>query len=240
MKPAIMFRRTVLAALLTGAALAAGIAAAAPAGLHQAAAAKRANGDAFSAAQRDFSQFVQAQLRRNGALPDGFPLDVKSAQELRSAAIAYGFPVYTIDPPELLAGRGTMQSMARHTNVWRFVIAVGPRPIGMATVEKVNGRFEVVEYGAALLAKDLNVLAGQHGNGDKSNLRMVRIFQARSDLLEVTGSDGRARFAPMHSARQSLPLPQSAAMGKAGALLEEQDLHEPLRTAVRQNLAAPR
>lgn len=240
MKSASMFRRTLLAALLASAALAGGSAAAARADIHQAAAAKRANGDALSAAQRDFGQFVQAQLRRSGPLPDGFPLEVKTARELKDATITYGFPVYTIDPPELLAGRGTMQSMARHTNVWRFVIAIGQRPVGMATVEKVNGRFEVVEYGAAVLAKDLNVLAAQHGNGDKSNLRMVRIYQARSDLLEVTGSDGRARFAPMHSARQSLPLPQAASMGKGAGLLEEQDLHEPLRTAVKQNLAAPR
>lgn len=244
MQKTMTLRRTLMAAVLGSAALfanAANAATTAPPGAPQAspAAIKRATSAAQAAAQRDFAQFVQMHLQRQGGLAADFPLAVTSADELRSATIAYGFPVYTIDPPAMLAGRGSMQSMARQTGAWRFVIAVAGRAVGLATVEKVNGRYETVAYGGAVLAKDLAALAGHYGNADKSNLRFLRIFQARSDLLEVMGEDNRARFAPMHSARQSLMLqPQAMKHGVPSGLLDETELQQPLRSAIRQNMAA--
>ena len=199
---------------------------------------RNSTAEALGAEQRDFSQFVAHQLRRQGA-PIDFPLDVADLQDLKDAKIEYGFAVHTIDPPELLAGRGSMQSMARHANQWRFVITLHQRAIGMTTVEKTNGRYETVAYGAAVLAKDLDAVAAVHGNADKSNLRFLRIYQARSDLLEVIGQDGRERFAPLHSARESLLLAQRSKDGNSG-LLDESELVQPLRAAVKQNMAASR
>lgn len=235
-------RRKVLAAMLGAGVLGSALLGAVPAPAHAANegaqfAARRANNDALAAAKRDFAQFVETQLRRPGGLPAGFPLEVTNVDDLKQAQVSYGFPVFTIDPPDMLAGRGTMQSMTKHTNSWRFVITLADRPIGMATVERNQGKFETVAYGGAVLSKDLDALARHHGNADKSNLRFVRIYQARADLLEVMGADNRARFAPMHSARQSLAL--KAAPDRAD-LLEEQDLQQPLRTAIKQNLDAMR
>ena len=232
------FRHQLLGALLCGASLmlAAPAASAAPADFAQQAAAKNATGQALAAARSDFAQFVAHQLQRQGA-PADFPLDVADLQDLKGATVSYGFAVQTIDPQTLLAGRGNMQSMARHANQWRFVIMLNERAIGMATVEKNNGRYETVAYGGAVLAKDLDAVAAVHGNADKSNLRFVRIYQARADLLEVVGQDGRARFAPLHSARESLLLQQRRKDGNNG-LMEESDLTLPLRAAVKQNMAA--
>lgn len=233
-------RRTILSAMLGGAVLLGGVSLPAHAAPETPqAAAKRADGEALAAARRDFASFIDAQLRRPGGIPEGFPLEVRSADDLKTAQVSYGFPVHTIDPPEMLAGRGSMQSMAKPTGTWRLVITQAGRPIGMATVDRIRGRFETVSYGGAVLSKDLDALARRHGNADKSNLRFVRIYQARADLLEVTGDDRRARFAPMHSARQSLALQPMLKQGDAG-LLEEQDLQQPLRTAIKQNLDAMR
>ncbi len=233
-------RHHLLAALLSGASLmfAAPAASAAPNNIAQQAAIKHATADALSAAQRDFSQFVAHQLRRQGA-PADFPLDIASLHDLKDAKISYGFAVHTVDPPELLAGRGNMQSMARHANQWRFVIALHDRPIGLATVEKINGRYQTVAYGGAVLAKDLDAVAVVHGNADKSNLRFMRIYQARSDLIEVTATNGQARFAPLHSARESLLLKQRHKESSDG-LLDESEFMQPLRSAVKQNMAASR
>lgn len=196
---------------------------------------------ALAAAQRDFAQFAAHQLQvRSGGAPVDFPLEIADLQDLKEARVSYGFPVYTIDPPELMAGRGSMQGMARQTPQWRFVITLRNRPIGMATVERHQGKFETVSYGAAVLAKDVDAMMNFHGNADKSNLRFVRIYQAKADLLEVVGQDGRARFAPLHSARESLLLQQRASKeGKrADELMEEADLVQPLRGAVKLNMAA--
>jgi hypothetical protein len=79
------------------------------------------------------------------------------------------------------------------------------------------------------------VLMNRHGNADKSNLRFVRIFQARSDLIEVTDPrDGRTRYAPLHSARESLKL-----AAPDSALVDEAELLQPLRAAVKTNLDTP-
>lgn len=192
---------------------------------------------AFAAAQRDLSQFINHQLQlRPGAAPDGFPLDVRDVRELKDARIGYGFPVYTIDPDQLMKGRGSMKSMARHARQWRFVVLLGERPIGLATVEQHEGRFETVSYGAAVLSKDLDALAQAHGNGDRSNLRLLRIYQARSDLLEVETAGG-TRYAPLFSARASLPLQRADAFGRpTAALADEAELLPALRAAVKRNL----
>jgi len=247
MQSKMQFRRTLVATLLA----AAGLAFASPSTFAQAPnayaaqqmAPKRALAEAMSAAQRDLAQFAAHQLKTRGkGAPADFPLDVTDLQELKEAMIAYGFAMHTIDPSELIAGRSTMQRMAKPINQWRFVITLRNRPIGMATVERNGGRYETVAYGAAVLAKDVDALAATHGNADKSNLRFVRIFQARSDLLEVVTTDGRARFAPMHSARESLMLQQRASKDgiRSDGLLDDADLVQPLRTAVKQNLEASR
>ncbi len=238
------FRLTLAAAVLGGASLMMAspfVAAQTPNGLLEAPN-KRSAAEALITAQRDFAQFAAHQLQRKDGAPADFPLDVNDLHDLKSASISYGFPVYTIDPPDMLAGRGSMRAMAKPVNEWRFVIMLGQRAIGLATVEKINGHFETVAYGAAVLAKDLDAAASYYGNADKSNLRFLRIYQARSDLLEVAGQDGVARFAPLHSARESLMLQQRANKeGKPGAdLLEESDLLQPLRSAVKQNMAASR
>lgn len=245
MQPLPHFRRTLLAALFSAAALAGALPAATaqPVNPGQQQAARQLTSHAMAAAQRDLAQFAAHQLQaRNGSAPVDFPLEINDVQDLKEAKIAYGFPVYTIDPPELMAGRSSMQRLARQTQQWRFVITLRDRAIGMATVERINGKFETVAYGAAVLAKDVDALMGFHGNADKSNLRFVRVFQARSDLLEVTGRDGRARFAPLHSARESLLLQQRASKdGNPGAdLMEESELVHTLRDAVKHNLEAAR
>jgi hypothetical protein len=194
---------------------------------------------AFAAAQHDLSQFINHQLQR-GSAPEGFPFDVQDLRTLKDARIGYGFPVYTVDPDQLLNGRGKLKSMARHANQWRFVVLLGERPIGLATVERQQGGFETVAYGAAVLSKDLDALANAHGNADRSNLRLLRLYQARSDLLEVETAGG-ARYAPLFSARASLPLQRADAFGRpTAALAEEAELLPALRAAVKRNLGEHR
>ena len=237
MRKILPIRRTLLAALMGGALLSSSGAFAQPAVDKQQD--KHASSQAFAAAQRDLAQFANHQGAGN--LSGAFALAVTNLQDLKQATVSYGFPVYTVDPAELIAGRSTLKAMAKPVNQWRFVITLKDQPIGLATVEKNKGKYETVSYGAAVLAKDLDAAARQHGNADKSNLRFLRIYQARSDFLEVDSADGRGRFAPLHSARHSMQM-QSATgeVGKSGStLLDETDLVTPLRAIVKQNMSTP-
>jgi hypothetical protein len=196
---------------------------------HAAPPARDAVAEAFKVAQRDFDKFVEHQLSKPGI--DGLPFDVADQKELKRARISYGFPIYTVNPDELVAGKRGMQGLTQATGQFRFVIAAGGKAVGLATVEKRNGQYETVAYGAAVLARDVDALMARHGNADKSNLRFVRVFQARSDVLEVKdANNGHTRYAPLHSARESLRM--------ADSLVEEADLLQPLRSAVKANLNA--
>ncbi|WP_374438305.1 hypothetical protein [Inhella sp.] len=196
--------------------------------------------EALAAAQRDFQAFVRRSLANHeGTLPDGFPFEVNDLQDLQNARLAYGFEVHTVDPQDLFDPRAELSRRAKPTGTWRFVVQLEGRPIGLATVQQHNGRWETVSFGATVLAKDVDAVMGRHANGARSNVRFIRVFQAQSDFLEVQDArDGRARFAPLFSARQSLLLqPQRAGVAADPAGLAEQaDLIEPLRAAVRKNL----
>ncbi|GJJ03531.1 hypothetical protein RugamoR64_40690 [Duganella rhizosphaerae] len=194
---------------------------------------------ASSAVRRDFTQFVQYQVQNHaGSAPQGFPLEVADVQDLKDARIAYGFPVYTVAPADLLAGRSELRTLAKPTGIWRFVITLADQPIGLATVEQVNGKWETVAYGAAVMAKDLDAAMSAYANAERSNVRVLRIYQAQSDLLEVHGGQGgAARYAPLHSARQSLLLQRK---GTGDGLLDASELLEPLRAAVKKNLESAR
>jgi len=204
---------------------------------------------AMAAAQADFAEFVRHNIKtRSGTASDDFPLEVNDVQDLKDARIAYGFPVYTIDPNDVLS-RSQMQSKAKATGEWRFVITLHDKPIGIATLEKENGRWETTSYGATVLAKDVDAAMGVHGDAQRSNVRFIRVFQAQSDFLEVTGADGRARFAPLHSARESLLMSQRAKKSRAAGvaadsavssdgLMDQADFLEPLRATVKANLDA--
>jgi len=191
--------------------------------------AKADNGAALQAAKRGLAQFAEHQQAiRPGSAPVDFPLDITDVGDLKQAKVSHGFEVYTVDPKELLA-RGDLASLAKPTGEWRFVISLHGKPIGLATVQQVNGRYETVAYGASVLAKDVDAAMAVHGNSARSNLRFIRIYQARSDLLEVD----RAKFAPLHSARESLLLRKNG-----NQLVDGTDLLEPLRAAVKANIEA--
>ncbi|MFZ6746719.1 hypothetical protein ACO0LC_26125 [Undibacterium sp. JH2W] len=195
-----------------------------------------------AAAQRDFADFVQFNVqRRGGTLPAEFPLEVNDVQDLKDAKISYGFPVYSIPPQDVLAGRSDLRSLAKATGEWRFVISLHDTPIGLATLRQDNGRWGITSYGGSVLAKDVDAAIAVHGNSTRSNLRFIRIYQAMSDFLEVVSpTDARARFAPLQAARQTLLLQQrSEKTGTAsanGGLLEQSDILDPLRASIKTNM----
>lgn len=186
-------------------------------------------------------------------VPQNFPLAVDRYGDLRKLSLGAGFEVNTIDPASLLyAGRGAdLGRMSRGTDVWKFVIALDGRPVGLLEMNKVQGQWQAVGAGAAKLAEEVVAAAPMTGDGA---FRFVRIYQATSDLIEVRGAGGGSRFVPMQSARRSLALDPSqggtqarkadaaVALGtRADAAgpdvaLTSEDLLPSLQTAVRGNL----
>jgi len=194
------------------------------------------------AAQQGLAEYKQGKLQAYADLaPDNLALDVSGMDELMQTRIGQGFEVYTVKPQDVTGGRTDLSGMAVPTGSWRFVVQVADKPVGLVTVEMVDGRWEAVSFGGAALAREYEAMRVAHGNAEGSNLRFIRVYQAQSDLMEVTSAtDGKSRFAAMKSARESLlrfGLNKAQPDANAG-LFDPSQLLESLRAAVSKNMDA--
>ena len=192
------------------------------------------------AAQQGLAEYKQSKLQAYANLsPDNMAFDVSDMEELMQARVGQGFEVYTVKPQDVAGGRTDLSGMATPTGSWRFVVQVDDKPVGLVTVEMVDGRWQAVSFGAAGLAREYEAMRVAHGNADASNLRFIRIYQAQSDLMEVTSAaDGKSRYAAMKSARESLlrfGLNKVQPDANAG-MFDASQLMESLRAAVSKNM----
>lgn len=169
---------------------------------------------------------------KNGDLPEGFPFEVNDISELKNATLGLGFEIYSAHPQTLLAGGRPFDQMLIGTGVWNFVVLVDKNPVALLELEKVNGKWQVNGAGAAKLAQDVYVSTQNHAGKDA--FRFVRIYQATADFMEVKDMEGRARFAPLLAARQSLRNIQSS--NTETPLPASQDVLPALQDAVRNHL----
>ncbi|MBR7799532.1 hypothetical protein [Undibacterium fentianense] len=167
-----------------------------------------------------------------GSLPSGFPFDVNDLSELKTAELGLGFEVYSAHPQTLLAGGRPFEQMVMGTGVWNFVVLVDKHPVALLEMEKFNGKWQVNGAGASKLAQD--VMASTQNHAGRNAFRFIRIYQATADFLEVKDLEGKAKFAPLIAARQSLRM--TNAIAADASLAGGQDILPSLQEAVRGHL----
>jgi hypothetical protein len=165
-------------------------------------------------------------------LPEDAPIAVATYGELQKVSLGIGFEVNTIDPAALMyaGANADLGRLTRPTGLWKFVILSQGRPVGLLEMDRVQGQWQAIGAGSSRLAEDVMAAAPKTGDG---SFRFVRVYQARSDLLQVHGQDNRSRFVPMSSARGALALADTQA---SRPTLTSQDLLPSLQTAVRAGL----
>lgn len=199
---------------------------------------------AQAAAEQGLADYVARKQQHGGAGASAF--DLGRPADLANMRIDGGFEVHTIAPKDLVAGRGDLRHMAQPTGIWRFFVKVAGKPVGLVTVQRMEGRWQAVSFGGAGLAQELSDLMAEHADVGADHLRFIRVHQAQTDLLEVTSpADLQARYALLASARAALAASLQAARGvddpvpaAAPRLVDTYDLLEPLRSAVKRSLAA--
>lgn len=199
----------------------------------QASAAKEPTGlrSAAETGLRSLITDLTKDLKAN-SLPDAFPFDVNDLSELKNAKLGLGFEVFSAHPQTLLAGGRPFEQMLLGTGVWNFVVLSDGHPIALLEMEKVNGKWQVNGAGASKLAQDVHATSVNHAG--KNAFRFVRIYQATADFMEVKDMEGRARYAPLLAARQSLRMSAPSAEVLPGA---SADVLPELQEAVRSHLA---
>ena len=202
------------------------------------------------AAERALPSLVEREIgNRHPPLSNRiFSVDPPGA--LRDAVIGYGFEVYLIDAALLLAGSDIDKSL-RRTGVWRFIVMLGDRPIGLVTVARVHGRWKTVQVGGAGLAEDISsAIGGYVRDPSAPHMRFIRSDQGLADFIEViargTGtSQAEPAYIPLLSAQELASASRSNST--AGAIdaskreaLNERRIIDALRASVQRGLTDPR
>jgi hypothetical protein len=156
--------------------------------------------------------------------------------EVDSATLGKGFEVFTVPPDSLLKGEASkdLSSLAISTNLWQFVIVAGGKAKVLLTVGFMDRGWAPVSMGSAGLAKELGKVLETWPESAGYQYKLIRIYQAKSDFLEISLGGKAIGVIPLISARVSMGI------GKQG--FDPQDLYNSegvtmrMRAVVRKNL----
>ena len=128
--------------------------------------------------------------------------------EVEAAALGEGFRIFTVSPDALLrAAAGVdISSLAVPTAPWQFLIMTKGKAAALLTVDLVEGRWVPVSLGSAGLAGQLDQLRRSWPPSDGYEFRIIRIYQARSDFVEISQGGAVIGILPLTSARVALGL----------------------------------
>jgi len=172
-----------------------------------------------------------------------------SPSAMRDASIGYGFEVYLVDPASLLAGNDIDKSL-RRTGIWRFIVVLDDRAIGLMTVARVHGQWKAVQVAGAGLAQDIsNAVADYVRDPSAPQLRFVRSEQGLADFIQITArgtgtSSAEPAYVPLLSAQEfaspsrfNSPTGASAAVASKREALSERRIIDALRASIERGMS---
>ncbi len=175
---------------------------------------------------------------------DALPVDelnlygFASTDELGIAQLGDPIEIVTMTPDDLKAASDSNADKLspRALAQWYVPIIVDGRYRALLSVDRTGGAWEVVGLSAAQLARELEQVtqqlpaeASRDGLSGLEAPKLLRIFQARADLLYVKASQGEY-LVPLQSARLALKVTQEEWLTPASAVPR-------LQTAVESALA---
>ena len=182
--------------------------------------------EVVQAAQNGICDFVNAETSGNSPSP------LSGKASLDNAVIGHGFQVYSAPPMTLVNGSG-LRPIIAPMGVWRFVAVNDGNPVSLITVAKVEGNWRAVSVGGARLAAEVHQVMEQWPAQKGYSYRFIRIFQARADFIEITGSGKLTGFVPLTASRLAFGLEGTF---DAGALLQESEVLTSLRGIIKERM----
>lgn len=147
------------------------------------------------------------------------------------------FRVHIVDPRAILE-KADIAGAAAPIEQYCFLAMRGTSPVGLLTVEMIDGRWQAADFGAAQMAVEVNQVFDAWPAEKGYAVRYLRVNQAMSDLFEITDSQQRkGGIIPLTSARISLGLDQ-VEFSPVDVLSDTDAIHG-LQKAVRRNLDKP-
>lgn len=184
------------------------------------------------AAQAGICDFAGAELapgKSIAASDKGMPVD---------PALHHGFQVYTVTPPELMNVKSSgLTSIISPTGLWRFVVLAGSQPVSLLTVAQVDGAWKAVSIGGAQLAGEVNRVIEKWPAKSGYSHRFLRIYQARTDFIEISRNGQSIGFVPLAAARVTFGITGAF---DPGAVLHASEVTKPLQNIVAQTMIRSR
>ena len=159
--------------------------------------------EVISAAQQGIGTFVKAPQARNLHM-FGF----STQQLINGAILGQGFQVFSISPAQLLAQGSSQEldALALPTNLWQFLIVTGGKPASLLTVDLFEGQWTAVSIGASGLATELASLLEAWPPSSGYRYRLIKVYQAKSDFMEIFQGEQTLGMVPFTSGRIALGL----------------------------------
>jgi len=144
------------------------------------------------------------------------PQDLKilgflNQSEADNAELGEGFQLYTIHPDDVLSYRenlGDLSSMLIPTDEWQFIILTKGQAKSLLTVDLMGNRWEAVGIGGARLARQLAEIVERYPSNAGYGHKFIRLYQARSDFVEISNEGRTIGIIPLVSARIAMGLQQ--------------------------------
>lgn len=146
------------------------------------------------------------------------------------------FHVYTIDPTDILSEDSAQDilSYTTPTSQWQAMILKEGKAISLLTIDLINEKWLPVSFGASELANQLGGILEVWPASKDYDYRLIRIYQATSDILEVTQGRNLIGFIPLGTARRSIGLEQQKI--NTQNLRTSVEILKVIRPTVEQNL----
>lgn len=164
-------------------------------------------------------------------------LGFESQADVDNAELGEGFQIFTIHPDKLLNESASQElyDLVTPTTQWQFLILVRGKANALLTVDLVNGKWTPVSIGSAGLAKQLSDLLSAWPATSGYQHRLIRVYQAQSDFIELSQEGKIIGILPLTSLL-------AAIQGDARKEFNAHDLRNPkevlsdLRPVVRKNI----
>ena len=130
-----------------------------------------------------------------------------SQTDITEAQLGPSFQIFTIPPDDILnydPSISDLSSMIIPTNQWQFLIISQGSPRSLLTVDFFNDEWTAVSIGASGLASQLSKITEVWPASAGYRWRLIKVYQAKSDLVEISSGDKVIGIVPLLSGRVAL------------------------------------
>ena len=159
------------------------------------------------AAQKGIKRFI-TESRTTGLHRFGF----LTQADAYGATLGEGFQVFTVPTQSLLEEHSSigLPQSAAPTKMWQFLVLSHGKAKAFITVDYIRDQWAPVAIGSTGLAQETADLLKRYPRSAGYHYRFLALYQADSDLIEMSKDEKVLGLVPLASARMALNFPSGS------------------------------